>query len=516
MRARTPLLTPTPRRRQDARRPAWWIAVVCVFMLASGLFFVAVRPAAAAPRLTVTSPVTVGDHLTLLGAGFASNAHVEVHWEGMDVALAGVRADATGRFELIVTVPEELETGSYEVTATERDAAPGQDRSVVATLEVVAASGAVMATPHVGHATVEDPDSGTHRHSSEEELELPVARALPDERPAPTSGDHQGHQPASAPPAPADPAGTPDHGSHQTNSPEPSPPHAHGGNVASSGDPVDCTGYPEPRTFLEVHAWWEGDPLADGQIAHLHAGTCFPLGQTVSGSVAFDVRIVMHDNPGDLYRYETGLHTDGHGEGDLSVIGLDQRCESTCEFWVHTVIDTSRANDGWHEIRVKPRVQLASGEVLLTSTGWPIRTENGNPDGGFRDSAEGPSLGITGRGWYDGHGYQNPVLTSPEGVLPGQVVSGVWQPTVRLDAGSEGAEPTFTGAYVDPDFHHNDEDSDGGGIVIGTWDGEYRGPITIDTRHLSNGRHTLVLRVEAKADGTRLTGLQYVPIIVRN
>ncbi len=89
---------------------------------------------------------------------------------------------------------------------------------------------------------------------------------------------------------------------------------------------------------MEVHTWWEGDPIPAGQIAHLHAGTCFPLGQTVSGNVAFDVRIVMHDNPGQLYRYETGLHTDGRGEGDLAVQELNQRCATTCEYWVRSVV----------------------------------------------------------------------------------------------------------------------------------------------------------------------------------
>jgi len=286
--------------------------------------------------------------------------------------------------------------------------------------------------------------------------------------------------------------------------------------VNPARNPVDCSGYPEPRTFMEVHTWWEGDPIPAGQIAHLHAGTCFPLGQTVSGNVAFDVRIVMHDNPGQLYRYETGLHTDGRGEGDLAVQELNQRCATTCEYWVRSVVDTSRANDGWHELRFKPRVRFSNGDVQLTSSGWALRTENGNADGGFRDGEDGTWLDVVGRGWYDGSGYQNAVLRTVEGVLPGQVVRGVWEPTIRLDAGSDGFEPTFSAAYVDPNFHHNDEDSDGGGLVLGKWSGERRGPLTIDTRRLSNGLHTLVLRVESEHSGTRLAGLQYVNFIVDN
>jgi hypothetical protein len=152
----------------------------------------------------------------------------------------------------------------------------------------------------------------------------------------------------------------------------------------------------------------------------------------------------------------------------------------------------------------------------FTASGWPLRTENGNPDGGFRDEGGAPWLDIVGRGWYDGHGYQNPVLRTVDGVLPGQVVAGVWTPTLRLDAGSEGEPSTFTAAYVDPEFHFNDEDSTGGGVVLGSWAGEFRGPLAIDTRGLANGQHTLVLRVDAAHNGTRLVGLQYVPFIVNN
>ena len=483
-------------------------------MLASGLIFVAARPAVADPGLTVSSPVVPGGQATVIGRGFSPNAHVAVQWEGAAVAVAGVRADRTGHFEITVTVPETLTAGSYTVTATEHRIGGETARSVVADLQVVTAdAGAPSASSHDQHEIGDFP-------APVEEPDLPIARVAPEES-ADThdvSGQHDDHDPTTAPaPASADPT-APAHTAHspETPHPTPTPGQSHGGHAAASGNPVDCTGYPEPRTFLEVHTWWEGEPLPSGQVAHLHAGTCFPLGQTVSGKIAFDVRIIMHDNPGHLFRYETGLHTDGHGEGDLPIVPLDHRCPSTCEFWVRTVVDTSRANDGWHEIRVKPRVELSNGEVQLTSTGWPIRTENGNADGGSRSDSDGARLGITGRGWYDGHGYQNAVLSSPEGVLPGQVVSGVWKPTVRLDAGSGGDEPTFTAAYVDPDFHHNDEDSTGGGMVIGTWNGELRGPISIDTRRLSNGPHTLVLRVEANAGGTRLTGLQYVPIFVRN
>lgn len=457
------------------------------------------RLEATGPRLAIAQ-TTLPGRVTVVGEGFAANAHVELLWQDSSAGMPSVTTNEDGNFGVVVSVPEDVTLGTHLLTAREhaagtetREAAvaihvvlpPDHSGMAMGPADVMAAANPTsepgedpehIVLPHAGHATPSPSATATGTAEPVAAVVTPAPPADPPAPPAPPADDHSGGHP---------------------------PP---------SGNAVTCSGYAEPRVFLEVHAWWEGEPLAAGQIAHLHAGTCFPLGQTVSGQVPFDVRIVMHDNPGHLYRYETGLFTDGNGENSNPVQGLDLHCPTTCEFWVRSVIDTSLANDGWHEVRFKPRVQFSNGEVQLTSSGWPLRTENGNTEGGFRDGAGG----VVGRGWYDGRGYQNPVLQTLDGVLPGQVVSGVWQPTVRLDAGSEGLPVTFSAAYVDPDFHTNDEDGTGGGVVIGTWPGPQRGPITIDTRGLSDGVHTLGLRVDAGHGDGRLVGLQYVQFVVDN
>lgn len=269
--------------------------------------------------------------------------------------------------------------------------------------------------------------------------------------------------------------------------------------VAAVVDPVNCTGYPEPRIPLEVQAWWAGDNTPNGP-AHVHAVTCFPLGQTVSGTMRLDTRIHLHNNPGQLIALSTDLYTSGHGAGDNVYHKMNERCVAMdCDYWVTTYIDTTGADDGLHEIRVKPRVRFDDGRKQLTSTGWVIRTENGNPDSSSRSSA----AAVIGRGWYDGHGYQNPDVRKMSVVLAAaKSVKGTWSVPVRLDKGGKGFVPTMVGAFIDPDFHHDDS-----GIVVLQRNGPFKGTLSIDTTGLANGPHRLTLLVQAEHGGETLTGV---------
>ena len=68
----------------------------------------------------------------------------------------------------------------------------------------------------------------------------------------------------------------------------------------------ECTGYAQPRIFLETQAWWvsNGTGWNYGMVSE---GTCFPVGATLTGVVPFDVRVVMYDAPGLLQTVETQL-----------------------------------------------------------------------------------------------------------------------------------------------------------------------------------------------------------------
>ena len=76
-------------------------------------------------------------------------------------------------------------------------------------------------------------------------------------------------------------------------------------------NPDTCEGYPEPRVFVEAQGWWVQEPGDNGDhFGHIHVGTCFPLFQTVRGTVGFDLKFQLHDNPGQLFRVSPFLCTD--------------------------------------------------------------------------------------------------------------------------------------------------------------------------------------------------------------
>ncbi|MCA1570848.1 MAG: hypothetical protein LC798_11125 [Chloroflexi bacterium] len=276
--------------------------------------------------------------------------------------------------------------------------------------------------------------------------------------------------------------------------------------------------YNDERVWMQIHTWWQGAPLPEGLIAHLHAELWFPLGQVVRGLVPLDTRIVLHKNPGHLFRYESALFPSGGGQGDIDVkrLDLDGDDDGTVETVVHTEIDTRNASNGWQNVRIKPRVEHSNGDVQLTSSDWPVWVQNG----GTAPTTKPRMPGIVGRGWYDrGHDYQNPVLLNGgQKAMAGEIVRGVWPVELRLDAGSGGFPVTFSAVYVDPDFHTQPEDSDGGpqAVVLGKWNGPRRAPLNIDSTRFSDGLHHLVLRCEATRAGERLVALQYVPFVVDN
>jgi hypothetical protein len=265
--------------------------------------------------------------------------------------------------------------------------------------------------------------------------------------------------------------------------------------------PPDCSGYPQRRVFLEVQAWWRGANTPNGR-AHLHAGTCFPLGQKVSGRLRFDIRIIMHNNPGHLFSVSAGVF----GGAD-TYKELDYRCVGTCTYWVTTYVDTRTTLDGWHEFRFKPRVRFRNENRMLTSTGWPAFIANGRRVGDENRDSIGA---LVARGWYEHHGYQNPVLRSAREAIRGPL-SGIWRPAVQLTAGAQGFRPTSVAAYLDADFHHDDP-----GMVIFRRRGPYAGPLQIDTRELPNGWHRLILRVSASHYRRENSGLLVTWFYVKN
>jgi hypothetical protein len=265
-----------------------------------------------------------------------------------------------------------------------------------------------------------------------------------------------------------------------------------------AADPPDCSGYPEQRTFLEAQSWWwlsdKTDRVQSGDdFGHVHVGTCFPHGQTVSGDVEFDVRLVMHHNPGYIHHLVISVWDDepdncwasGTACVDLRDNPLTCSAGDTCVWWFHVVVPTDTlSSDGRKEFRFRPFMEQPDGNRLFPSTGWQAYVDNGRSVNDYRSSDT-----VEARGWYTGTEYQIARLD----VLPDEPVSGTWTPRVHMKPGSGGGPSTYHLAMIDPNFHSNPPSE---GVVVKEGKGQFVGDLEIDTTALSDGWHRLALRTD--------------------
>ena len=271
---------------------------------------------------------------------------------------------------------------------------------------------------------------------------------------------------------------------------------------AEPHNPVTCEGYPEPRVFLEAQGWWVADPGQTGtDFGHIHMGTCFPLYQTVSGVVAFDVRTLMHDNPGELFHILPRVCQNPQGgcynAPDVRFVP-PYTCETDCETWAHIEIDTSQyAYDGLASIRFRAEVREPDGNVLRASNDWLVNVSNGKPVKNFSAGRV-----LFGKGWYTTQKYAFArLLTFP---LP---TVGVATLQVRCGASSNFRECLVT---VDPDFHAG---NDGTVLLRATSAGRYK--VTLDLSGFAPGVHALVVRTKAVSPASStLAGVLKVPFRV--
>jgi hypothetical protein len=370
------------------------------------------------------------------------------------------QADAEGRFAVAFVVPS-VQPGPQTIVATAKmpDGSMRQEPRVLATatLMVVAPAAAtpVVATPAPVQPTPVPP---------------PAA-------PPPT--------PVAATPVPGTPVATP------TPMPPPATPVAtpvpsHGDHDEMASGP-GCPGYPEPRVFTEAQAWWTTTPGGGGtDFGHLHVGACMPYKQPVSGVVTFDVRIMMHDNPGSFFYLNPVLKTDGQ---ELSLAHNDSlqgmTCpDGTCEAWTTVSVDTRLSDfDGIQEIRIRAYVDEPDGNRMHASVNTLVDLRNGRAVNPIDRRAY-----QRGKGWYSGSGYCEADLLSDLPVAP--IVG--WAPIVQVvDHGAADDLPVSRyKVSLDADAHAGIP-----GTVLVSGTGEL-GPTVVSTLGLGSGTHRLAVRAD--------------------
>ena len=275
---------------------------------------------------------------------------------------------------------------------------------------------------------------------------------------------------------------------------------------------VTCAGYPEPRIFTEAQSWWLRTPGDGGtEFGHMHVGACLPYKQTVSGVIGIDVRIILHDNPGQFDYLNPVLVSNSQELSLAHDLTLhDLTCPvGTCTGWVHLDVDTRLiSSDGLQEIRLRAYVDEPDGNIMHSSINTLANFRNGNPVSDLERRAY-----QRGKGWYTGSGYCESDVVSD---LPVGPVSGVWSPALRIvDHGAADDLPvTHHSVRIDPDFHAVPPVP---GTILVEGSGPWAGSVAIDTTKLADGRHRLVLRADCDDPrGSTNSGVLVVVFTVAN
>jgi hypothetical protein len=271
------------------------------------------------------------------------------------------------------------------------------------------------------------------------------------------------------------------------------PPGAGGGNpLPGPQDPPNgASPFDARRIPIELQAWWA--PV----FGHIHAAAMLPLGQEVSGTLNFDVRIVPHDNPSHLF--ELRIDTD---QGVFKRIPLDLDCpydgrtSTNCAFNVPVSLDTSKMGSGWREIRIRATVETVDGKRFLNSSGIPLQINGG--DGGYDRFCNNTSL--IGRGWYDGFGYTNAIIEC----VPLQPISGVHTFRVRSQKDSGHLQVAIDKSHYIPPVGSWAEVQPSVGQIIYDRDGNHDSffPVSVDTTKLANGWHSLAVTSTGTKSGS--------------
>lgn len=276
-------------------------------------------------------------------------------------------------------------------------------------------------------------------------------------------------------------------------------------------NPVTCEDYPEPRVFLGAQSWWS-DSRNPFPGAHIHLDTCFPLNQTISGTVDFDVRLILHHDPGEVewLRIQAFKNTPNQYYRD----GFPLRCpvDQTCEYWFHVQFDTSQAvRDGWTEFRMTFNIGSTpegpnAGNRQFETTRWHAFIRNGKSEACSSGGCDPSRTGAAG--WYTGSDYSNVrfmrhrdaalrFMTQPQ--------SGV----VELQA--RGEKDVFEVA-VDAANHGHDP---GTVLFNGSGNDVWR-TIVLDTTGFADGPHKLFLRTDDHVSSGTSSGVFVLPFTVDN
>ncbi len=429
----------------------------------------------ASPALAIEGQVAAGETLELNGSGFEPNDILLLTWDGHATPwMPSVRVAVDGTFASLVALPSDLPDGQHVIGVTDGD----NDGLASA---VVALGTEPTWEPEVAREPFDtSPKSPTRLANEPPELSVP--RTIPTHEaivePDPTQ-------------APGAVANTPAHGSGGSGGSTVAPPPSSAAPMPGAGEhgnPLACMGYPEPRVWLESQDWWDPIPVLGG-LGHMHMGMCFPLGQTVSGVVSFDIRVVLHHNAGTLIRVK--MQDDNSNE---HLVLRPNTVVGDGSYWYRVAIDTRNMPDGLRLFRFYADLEHPNGNTQTARPIIPLRVENGGADHNWSDRSQE----VRATAWYQeaspklDWGYIGAVVQDFDpGPHRAAFSVGAKCFVNGENGGASASSPPVTrwSVHVDPDFHAGND-----GLILGQGSGELSGNISVPAGSLSPGWHRLVLR----------------------
>ena len=466
-----------PALKAAARTLADRLATLTMLIIATALIVVPLGVLASGPVLSASeATASAGDRIAVVGTGFARDDEGVLTWDGDPAGVANFRVNGAGRFRVALLIPANAALGRHEIAAVVGET---QEAAVFVSVGSTGPTATptpdptaepATPTPTVEPVVTPTPTAEVPTPTPTAEVPTPTPTA---EVPTPTPTV----EPVVTPTPTAEPA-----------TPTPTPTLTPAG---AGPDPLTCVGYPEPRIFVESQSWWLRTPGALGtEFGHMHVGACLPYQQTIRGVIGIDVRIILHDNPGQFDYLNPVLVSNSQELSlahDLTLHNLT--CPiGTCTRWVHLDVDTGQiTSDGMEEIRLRAYVDEPDGNIMHSSINTLANFQNGHPVSDLDRRAY-----QRGKGWYTGSGYcESDVLSN----MPLGTVSGVWSPALQIvDHGAADDLPvTHHSVRLDPDFHAIPQVP---GTILVDGSGPWAGSVAIDTTSLANGRHRLVLRAD--------------------
>jgi len=258
-------------------------------------------------------------------------------------------------------------------------------------------------------------------------------------------------------------------------------------SAPAHADRLDCKGYPEKRQFVDAQSWWRTTPGKTGtDFGHAHMGGCIPERQQHSETIALDVRVILHANPGKVAEavlVTKTTSTETTQIHDKSIAGFT--CPiGTCETWLRWNVPLSWFDhSGLQEIRYRVYIDEPDGNRMIVSLNYQTYINNGKPLDDVTRNAY-----LRGKGWYTGAGYCEASLRQP---LPDHSVGDAYSPLVAMVNHGTADDRAVTHAIVlrDADFHNGIP-----GTTLVEANGQW-GPKRVHAGYQTeSGRHRLLIK----------------------